>query len=78
MSLVAVYDALRAAGADEAKATAAVEALEANRDQERLQRMELQMEKRFARLEWMGRANMILTTVCLALITGILLRMILG
>ena len=148
MSLVAVYNAFKAANVDDDKATAAVEALETNRDEQRLRRIEdrigqmddrigkveerigkveerigkvedriIVMEERIgkveerigkvedriiavenkihelrdemhreigeirihmARLEWMGRANMILNTVCLLLITGVLLRAILA
>ncbi len=40
MSLVAVYDALKAANVDDAKATAAVEAIEAVREESRLRRIE--------------------------------------
>ena len=74
MSLVAVYDALKEAKVSDQKATAAVEALEANREEKRLRNI----EERIIRLEWMGRANMILTTACLILITGVLLRVILA
>ena len=108
MSLVAVYDALKEAKVSDHKATAAIEALEANRDEQRLRNIEerlrnveervgelradmnaqigelrIDMEKRFgetreqmARLEWMCRANMILISACLALIIGVLLRVI--
>ena len=44
MSLVAVYDALKAANVDDAKATAAVEALEANRDEYRLRKIETRLD----------------------------------
>ena len=40
MSLVAVYDALKAANVDDAKATAAVEAIETVREEARLRRIE--------------------------------------
>ncbi len=40
MSLVAVYDALKEAKVSDHKATAAIEALEANRDEQRLRNIE--------------------------------------
>ncbi len=43
MSLVAVYDALKEAKVSDHKATAAIEALETNRDEQRLRRIEEQI-----------------------------------
>ena len=85
MSLVAVYDALKEAKVSDHKATAVIEALETSLDEpwkrrieERLTKIEISMEARFARLEWMCRVNMILISVCLALLVGVLLRAILA
>ena len=51
MSLVAVYDALKAANVDDAKATAAVEAIETVREEARLRRMEVQIGELRADME---------------------------
>ena len=77
MSLARVYNAFIKAGVDETTATEAIEAIETSLDEPWKRRMEIEMKTRFARLEWMCRVNMILISVCLALLVGVLLRVIL-
>ncbi len=71
MSLAAVYDALRAANVDEAKATAAMEALEASRDEPRLRRIEERIGELRADIQllrWICAFNMALGITTLAIV----------
>ncbi len=85
MSLVAVYDALKEAKISDHKATAAIEALEASRDEQRLRNIEerignLQTEMvetrgRVTLLAWMVGVSIALALANLTMTGAILLRL---
>ena len=78
MSLVAVYNAFRAADVDEAKAAAAVEAIETVREESRLRRIEEQiaeLRSDVRLLKWMIGVTITFMIANFTLTGAILLRL---